>query len=187
MQEPRVSAAISIIGCPDYVELMSDRARLTKLPSFIQSHPAGASFIGSKDFPIALMNAVEKYDPARRIFKSTPSSDVSDFFKREPSLQEQDSLRSFMHQAFCGKRLLNMSGGSDQLVPYKCSDPFLRWVERVLGPGGPFSENEFTFEDIVFEGIGHAMSPDMAKAVDRFVVETLSESRRLDCKKVSKI
>ena len=133
------------------------------------------------------MQAVEKQDPARRILSIVGSSDSCRFLCREPSLREQDHLQFFMHQAFHGKSLLNMSGGSDKLVPYRCSNPFLRWVEKTLRPGGPFPDIHFTLEDIVFEGVGHAMNSDMAKALDRFVVDTLSRSKQPDVGKISKM
>ena len=187
VHEPRVNAVVSIIGCPDYMTLITDRARLTKLASYVQSTPPGTSFIGSKDFPLPLVEAIEAYDPASRILNTAAPTDGRDFFNREPNNCEKESLRPFMQQAFQGKSLLNLSGGDDKLVPYRCSNTFLRWLERAVGPSGYFPECDLIMKDIVFEHVGHAMTPDMARAVDHFVIETLSKISRPSTQKRSKI
>ena len=64
LHEPRVSAGVVVIGCPDYVNLMADRARLSKLPEWTSTDPAGSQFLGSEAFPTSLLDTVSKYDPA---------------------------------------------------------------------------------------------------------------------------
>ena len=153
VQEPRITAAISIIGCPDYLRLMKDRARLSRLNTWDDETNV---FIGSKDFPISLVKTVQKHDPAAIVMNDggmTAGKSVS---------------KSSIIPAIQGKRLLNMSGGADKLVPYKCSEPFLGWLKT--------NSEGFYLEDIVFDGVAHAMSPDMAKEVDRFVIETLDKT-----------
>ncbi|RMD40984.1 hypothetical protein DV735_g4151, partial [Chaetothyriales sp. CBS 134920] len=52
LHDPRISAAIVTIGCPDYERLMTDRARLSKRKSWLDGN--GARFVGSADFPASL-------------------------------------------------------------------------------------------------------------------------------------
>lgn len=64
LSDPRVTAGVVVIGCPDYTRLMVDRARLSKREAYTRSEPPGRTFLGSEDFPAALVDAVAKYDPA---------------------------------------------------------------------------------------------------------------------------
>ena len=187
ISDPAVTAAISVVGCPDYIRLMTDRARLSKLPTSIKPSPPGSSFLGSKDFPKALVDAVRLYDPAGLVL-STTSSDAS-FFDRNATDLEKHKLLPIMQRSFRNKRMLNMSGGADKLVPYACSRPFLQWLQKAIAPSGWFSNGNFFLQDIVCENIGRAMSPNMAKEINRFVVETLilSTHHPSDGDKASKI
>lgn len=58
LHEPRVKAGVVIIGCPDYVNLMVDRARLSKLPSWVNSDPPGSRILGSEAFPSSLLETI---------------------------------------------------------------------------------------------------------------------------------
>lgn len=177
VHEPRFTTVISIIGCPDYLALMTDRARLTKLASYQQSSPQGGGLLGSKDFPQSLVTAVEKHDPASMTLVVGPlDSKARDFFAREPSQDEKCRLKPLMYEALNGKRMLNMSGGKDKLVPYKCSQAYVQWLENSVAASGWLSDCGFLMENIIFEEVGHAMSADMAKTSERFIVETLSGS-----------
>ena len=60
LHEPRISAGVVIIGCPDYLNLMVDRARLSKLPSWTKSNPPGAEILGSEAFPASFVDIVEQ-------------------------------------------------------------------------------------------------------------------------------
>ena len=168
MQDPRITAAIIVVGCPDYTRLLSDRAQLSQLAT------AGPSFLGSPSFPEGLVEAVRKNDPAGQLlgFGSTRE----ERFHRDPISDEKEAMLPLLHSSFRGKRILNMSGGADKLVPYRCSEPFLQWLQRAISPNGWFSDGNLTLVDVVFDGVGHELSPDMAKMLDQFVVETLLKS-----------
>src|SRR5437764_6283728 len=62
--DSRINGAIIVIGCPDYIRLMTDRAKLSKRASYVQSNPPGSKFLGSEDFPNELVDAVATWDPA---------------------------------------------------------------------------------------------------------------------------
>lgn len=175
IHDPRITTAIVVIGCPDYIRLMSDRAKLSKLATWRNSNPPGSSFLGSTDFPKGLVEAVERYDPAGLLLPNTISRD-DDVYDVNHTALEQRRLLPLMKRSFQGKRILNMAGGADKLVPYKCGEPFLRWLENATASNGWFSEGGVVFEDIVFEGVRHEMSPEMVREAHRFVIEALQQS-----------
>ena len=46
------------------IRLMSARAKYAELPSWTSGEPAGSMFLGSKDFPPSMVEAVSDLDPA---------------------------------------------------------------------------------------------------------------------------
>ena len=126
------------------------------------------------DFPTGLLEAVRKYDPAGFLFGASLSNNQGTF-DQEPSEEERRRLLPLMKSSLQGKRILNLAGGADKLVPYKCGELFLTWLKKSAARGGWFGEGNITVEDIVFEGVGHALSPGMAEELNRFVVETLKQ------------
>ncbi|MCJ1341536.1 hypothetical protein MMC09_006832 [Bachmanniomyces sp. S44760] len=172
LHDPSIVAAVVIIGCPDYVSLMSDRARLSKLQTWTRDGPPGSRFVGSKDFPKGLVEVVERYDPAGLLLGDVHSRN-EDTYRQRPSEHVLNRLLPLMRNTLQNKRILNLSGGADKLVPYKCGEQFIAWLKRAIGPGGWFADGGVVLEDVIFEGVGHAMSPDMAKEAIRFIRETL--------------
>ncbi|MCJ1352561.1 MAG: hypothetical protein MMC33_002545 [Icmadophila ericetorum] len=176
LHEPLITAAIVIIGCPDYVRLMSDRARLSKRKSWKESTPPGATFLGSADFPNALVKAVEQYDPAG-FFLGSVKARTDENHEHKPSDSEREKLIPRLKSTLGGKRILNLAGGADKLVPYHRSEPFLLWLKRAIGAGGAaaawFPDGNIYLEDRVFEGVGHASTPEMLDVANRFIVDTL--------------
>ncbi|KAA8645506.1 hypothetical protein EYZ11_005058 [Aspergillus tanneri] len=181
LHEPRVSAGVVIIGCPDYVSLMADRARLSKLPSWTNSDPPGSQFLSSEAFPSTLLEAINKYDPAG-LFLSCLStgSDIGylrDGLLGEPNEQEKQALRPHFTRCLAGKRILNLSGGLDKLVPYHRGEAFLTWLKRAIGPTGWFADGGVAFEDIIDESAAHEVTPKMVREAVRFINETLAASK----------
>ncbi|WEW60394.1 hypothetical protein PRK78_005879 [Emydomyces testavorans] len=176
--EPRIKAAVIGIGCPDYVSLMSDRARLSKLPSWRNSNPPGSQFLGSKDFPQNLVNFTKTWDPAGLLFSQMDDSALNGPIQtepvREPTETEKKALRPIMRRCLAGKKILNLAGGSDKLVPYSRGEPFLTWLKKAIAPEGWFAEGKVSLEDIVYDGVGHEMTPAMATEAVRFISDTLA-------------
>lgn len=160
--DERVTAGAIIIGCPDYMYLLSDRARLSKLSTF-STEDNGASFLGSKDFPPDLVKACEKYDPRGLVFgpRKTPSWPL-------PAEQEVEAKR-LLTSRLRGKRLLNCSGREDKLVSYHCSEPFVKFLK---GAQKQWPELNICFDDRTYAGAGHEFSPEMVVDAVRFIVET---------------
>ncbi|KAE8144870.1 hypothetical protein BDV25DRAFT_145189 [Aspergillus avenaceus] len=178
LHEPRVSAGVVIIGCPDYVNLMMDRARLSKHTTWMNSDPPGSQFLGSEAFPTPLLSAIRKYDPASLVFNHLHAdSGIGPSCKDplpEPTEQEKQALRPTLTRCLAGKKILNLSGGSDRLVPYHCGESFLTWLKKASAPDGWFADGAMTLEDVIVEGAAHQVTPKMVSEAVRFISDTLS-------------
>src|SRR6187431_3304949 len=86
-------------------DLLSDRARLSKLETF-KSEDQGSSFLGSKDFPPSLVNSCRKWDPMG-IFKASATAGSTPWGR------------------IVGKKFLVCTGEIDKLTPPRCSQPFM--------------------------------------------------------------
>jgi pimeloyl-ACP methyl ester carboxylesterase len=170
LHEPRIKTAVIVIGCPDYTSLMADRARLSKLKTWTESKPPGSAFVGSRDFPPALVKAVESYDPAG-FFSQSISTRNDPKHKYRPPQDEQEEFDRKIWTALHGKRILNLAGGADRLVPYSCGKAFLDWLKERTGPCG--SVKDVLLEDMVFGGVGHEMNPAMVTEAIRFIGDSL--------------
>ncbi|KAG4033879.1 hypothetical protein MFRU_004g03770 [Monilinia fructicola] len=158
--DPRVTAGIVIIGCPDYARMMSDRARLSKRPTYTATQ--GATFHGSRDFPPALIASLGSRDPKAIVFGP---ADI------EPA-PSQEGYKAILDRKIHGKRILVCSGADDKLVPYHCSEPFTRFLKAAAAAWYP--EGSLYVEDNVYPGVGHAFSEDMLNDAVRFVNDTLA-------------
>jgi len=171
--DSRVTSGVIIIGCPDYMSLMTDRARLTKLTTYTNGN--GSSFLGSKDFPKSLIRATKLYDPKAMIFgtNAIPASTPDSLIPYQGA--SSPAIRQLLDSKIAGKRILVCSGGADKLVPYKSSEPFLGFLQDATGKGGWWEEGGVYLENNVYPGVGHEFSEGMVKDTVRFVCETLVE------------
>lgn len=142
---------------------MTDRARLSKLETYTKSN--GTNFLGSKDFPKALVASILKSDPRGLLFGT---SDI----QANPSDSEQKRLREILDAKIKGKKLLVCSGGADKLVPYHCAEPFMQFLKNATN--GWYKDGNVYVEDIVYPGVGHAYSEGMVKDTTRFVSDILA-------------
>ena len=155
---------------------MTDRARLSKLETYTSSN--GANFLGSKDFPNALVSSIQKWDPRGLLFGT---SEVI----LSPSESQQKHLREILDSKLKGKSVLVCSGGDDKLVPYHCSEPFMKFLKNATS--GWYKDGNVYVEDNVYPGIGHAYSEGMVKDTTRFVSDTLAGSSNKDDRPTSKM
>ncbi|KAJ5692099.1 hypothetical protein N7462_001522 [Penicillium macrosclerotiorum] len=177
LHEPRISAGVVIIGCPDYLNLMVDRARLSKLSSWTKSNPPGSEILGSEAFPSSFVDTVKQYDPASLIlgYMDTGSSSLSrEGLLPEPSEKEKQDLRPLLTRLLSGKRIMNLSGGVDKLVPYHRGEAFLTWFKKAIASNGWFGDGGVTFEDIIDQSAGHEVTAGMVDEAVRFISETLA-------------
>ncbi|KAM7196501.1 hypothetical protein V8F20_006975 [Naviculisporaceae sp. PSN 640] len=156
--DPRVRAGVSVIGCPDFMYMLSHRAKKSRLATF-SAADNGATFLGSKDFPASLVNACVKQDPRGILFGT------SEVNTKNLSTKQQDILQ----ERLGGKKILVCSGGADKLVPYSCSEPFLSWLKDAV-----VKEKNIEVDDLVYEGVGHQFSPQMVEDAIKFVVDVVA-------------
>ncbi|KAK3946049.1 hypothetical protein QBC46DRAFT_370692 [Diplogelasinospora grovesii] len=160
--EPRVTAGVVIVGCPDYINLMSDRANRSKL-STCQD---GSSFLGSKDFPPSLVAACRKMDPKAILLGTDPV----------PSSAEggiPETVARALQYRLQDKKFLLCSGGDDRLVPYACGKLFLHWFKEAIRC---CPEANISLEDNLYPGIGHTFSAEMVKDAVRFVTDVVASA-----------
>lgn len=106
LHEPRITAAVVVIGCPDYVRLMQHRAEKSRLECGTEG------LFRSKEFPENFLDVVSDIDPA--------AIGVDEILKRG---------------LLNGKKILTLSGGADKLVPYICVEPFLKGLKEAYSTG----------------------------------------------------
>lgn len=168
LAEPRVTAAVVGIGCPDYTRLMADRARLSKLKSYTETTPPGVDFLGSSDFPPALMKAIAKYDPTGLLLRGQP-----DFAESDPAAKKAktDYMKTLLRERLQGKSILNLSGRDDKLVPYAAGEAFLKVFKQALDEEPSL---EIQFEDVLFDGVGHAFPQAMVTKSSEWICGLLA-------------
>ena len=184
MQDPRISTAIVTIGCPDYTRLMTDRARLSKRKNWLETQ--GRGFLGSPDFPTSLVETIRKYDPAGLLWSGSGlhRRPGQEHLHDEMTSEEKEALMPLMTRCFGNKRILCLSGGSDKLVNYSHSKPFLDWLKKSIAPGGWFEGRGLVLEDIVYPGVGHEVPSTMVGAMVRFVNEALESETEMGVEKL---
>lgn len=174
MRDSRITAGMMVIGCADYARLMTDRAIRSKLASCTNSDPPGRDFLGSDDFPQALIEAVEQFDPAG-ILLGELDTVTGDDHLHPPSETEKARLRPIMREKLAGKKLIALSGGRDRLVPYEQSEPFLTWLKKALDKNdGWFNDCGTELEDILDPDARHEFSAPMRKEAERWLCDLLA-------------
>lgn len=166
--EPRITAGVSIIGCPDFQLLMKDRARLSKLPTYDKS-TAGSGFLGSRDFPPGLVAQCARFDPKGILFGAgeVPAEGT-------PDEAEQARLRPILDAHVKGKKLLMCTGGADKLVPWRCSEPFTKFFTAAAE--GWYKDSSLVADNRVYAGVGHECSDGMVVDAVRFVCEVVQSA-----------
>ena len=174
LNEPRIRAGIVIVGTPDYVRMMTDRAIRSKVPTAMNSDPPGRYFLGSKDFPPPLLEAIERYDPAG-ILLGELDLVTGDDHLHPPSEPEKNRLRPIMADRLAGKKILCLSAGKDKLVPYYAGKPLLDWLKKAIDKDtGWFNDHGVELEDIVDPNARHECSALMRQEAERWLCNYLS-------------
>ena len=151
---------------------MTDRAIRGKLASCTSTNPPGRDFLGSKDFPPSLLEAVRQRDPAG-IFLG--ELDDPSAHTREPTEGEKARLRPILREKLAGKKLLVLSGGRDRLVPYSMSSPLLEWLKTALDKNGGWFNNCGTdLIDIVDPEARHEFSTLMRSETERWLCDVMT-------------
>jgi pimeloyl-ACP methyl ester carboxylesterase len=186
--DSRVTAGVVVIGCPDYMskwrvfpalpemsasdiiaDLLSDRARLSRLSTY-SAQDAGASFLGSRDFPPSLVGACKKFDP-KAIFLGTSAVPEA-----RATGTADEAAKQILRDRLRGKKFLLCSGGDDKLVPYRCSEPFLQWFKQATATW--YAEEGVSVDDRIYPGVGHEFSADMVADAVQFVLDVVGSADR---------
>ncbi|KAL2119516.1 hypothetical protein VTJ04DRAFT_6477 [Mycothermus thermophilus] len=181
--EPRITAGVAVIGCPDYMNLLTDRARLTKLSTF-SAADAGASFLGSKDFPPSLVEACKAHDPKGVFFGTNPVPDPDDPAAATDNNKDAAFRAEVVVERLAGKRFLICNGGADKLVPYRCSEPFLKWLLKAVEEGQKKMIPVWV-DNRVYPGVGHVFGADMITDSVKFVVEAMAAKAAVDAQEAA--
>lgn len=142
LHEPRITAGVVVIGCPDYVRLMQHRAGKSRLECGVEG------LLGSKEFPENLLGVVSGIDPA--------AIGVNEILRRG---------------LLNGKKILTLSGGADTLVPYACGEPFLASLKEAYSAGTLEGELEDVVYPGIRHECTSEMVGDLSKFVSRCIEE----------------
>lgn len=147
---------------------MLQRAEKSRLKTF------GPNFLGSTDFPPALVEEIGRSDPAGVFLPAEMKApNIVQDVVPAPGLRLK--IIQSLNAKLKGKRILNLSGGSDKLVPYACGETFVRFLKTAIDPSqGWWKNSGLVFEDRVFDGVGHEMTPEMAAVAVTFIGDSLA-------------
>lgn len=159
LNEEKVSGGIVIIGCPDYLSLMSDRAQRSGRESY------GAGFLGSSDFPYSLFRVVQLRDPKGIFFGAHK-------VPTDPSEADRNKYRIILEKKLKNKHILVCSGEDDKLVPYGCSEPFLKFLESASN--GWYNDGNFHLQNKTYPGVGHTCTDEMERDSVLFLTKHLN-------------
>jgi hypothetical protein len=116
-----------------------------------------------------LLDVVKRHDPAAILAGQRFLTDAY-FASYLKAVSENGisncNMAERMTSMFLGKRILNISGALDELVPYRCCEPFLEILKEATKPLNSFTKEIFTMRDEVLEGVGHDLT---AQAIERTV------------------
>lgn len=175
VHEPRITTGVVVVGMPDYIALMTDRARLSKLSSYLQPSDApGSQFLGSRHFPSSLLEVVRKRDPAAFLTGGIPDSLSRD----EYNVKSVEIINRHLG----GKRILCMSGATDKLVPYRLTESFMTWLKNYAATGsnvnlggGPIQKADLWVQDTVYQNIAHDFTEAMMDEALLFMHKSVLE------------
>ncbi|UNI20947.1 hypothetical protein JDV02_006989 [Purpureocillium takamizusanense] len=171
--EERLDAAVVIIGCPDLLGLLTDRAAKANLDT------GGEPLVGSKYLPPPLTESLSRHDPRGIFFGSAPSPPPpgpTSLSHAATAAAERERLRALLDRHLRGKKLLLCSGGADELVPHARTAPFAAWLADAAR--GWYADGGLEVQDRVYDGVGHHFSGGMVVDAVEFLVRVVAEGPR---------
>lgn len=146
--------------------LMKDRAALSKLATYDVS-TAGASFLGSRDFPPALIAQCAKCDPKGIVFGT------GEVIEAPATEAEQAPLRAILDRHVKGKKMLLCTGGLDKLVPWRCSESFTKFLCNAAETW--YKDSGLRVDNRIYKRRAHEFSDEMVVDAVNFIVEVVNE------------
>ncbi|KAK2789178.1 hypothetical protein FQN53_002403 [Emmonsiellopsis sp. PD_33] len=175
LHEPRITAAISVIGCADYTRLMADRARRKGRASYSQAGEDGSGFVGSSDFPPALVETVDRWDPAGVLLRPLREKKGLNGYSSLRDVEGcEGELGELLDKHLRGKTILILGGEEDELVPSAMSAPLIRYLKDASGETGWWRDRGVEVAEQSYAGVGHAFSEQMVERAVGFVCEQVS-------------
>lgn len=184
--EPRLDAAVVVVGCPDLLGERARRRRRRRHRAELTGPAAGlmldramrAGFVGAEAavggrlFPDALVDALAAHD-VRAVLLGGRDGAVP-----APPLAaaEQARLRRVLDARLRGKRLLLCSGGDDTLVPHARTRPLAALLADAAA--GWYADGGLEVEDRVYAGEGHCFSAAMVLDAVAFLLRVVAEGPR---------
>ena len=87
------------------------------------------------------------------------------------SPEAMERFKEVVAERLGGKRILNLSGRDDKLVPYAAGKPFLDVFKQVVSD----KSLDIEFEDVLFDGVGHAFPPAMVDKARAWICDLLAQ------------
>lgn len=145
---------------------MKDRAALSKLATYDKS-TNGASFLGSRDFPPALVAQCAQFDPKGIVFGTGPVVEAP------ATAAAQAPLRQVLDRTVRGKRVLLCSGQMDKLVPWRCSESFTRFLVHAADTW--YKDAGLRVDNREYKYAAHECSDEMVVDAVRFICEVVHD------------
>lgn len=145
---------------------MKDRSCLSKLATYDKS-TGGASFLGSRDFPPALVSQCAQFDPKGIVFGT------NDVVEAPATEADQKPLREILDAHVKGKKILLCTGGLDKLVPWRCSESFTKFFVHAAETW--YKDSGLTVDNRIYKGVGHECSDDMVRDAVKFICEVVND------------
>ncbi|KAJ6437204.1 Flavonol synthase/flavanone 3-hydroxylase [Purpureocillium lavendulum] len=169
--EDRVDAAVVVIGCPDLLGLLTDRASKANLDT------GGRPLLGSKYLPPSLIRSLAHHDPRAILFGGAPGASGEAPVPTPPlDPTERERLRPLLDRHLRGKKVLLCSGGADELVPHARTRPVAAVLEDAAR--GWYADGGLEVRDAVYEGVGHHFSAGMVGDAVEFLVRAVAAGPR---------
>lgn len=140
---------------------MSNRANRSKLPT------AGDSFLGSRDFPPALVSQCAQFDPRGIVFGT------GNVVEAPATKEEQRPLREILDKHVKGKRFLMCNGHLDKLVPWFSSKSFTQFFCHAAETW--YKDSGLKVDNRIYKYVGHVCSDDMTRDAVKFICEVVNE------------
>lgn len=170
-----------VVGMPDYLALMTDRARLSKLSTWLQpSDKPGSKFLGSRHFPTSLVEIVRKRDPTAFLRQGMMMIPVDSLPADDYEYERRDV--EIINRHLGGKRILCLSGKADKLVPYRLTESFVSWLKRYSDSAAAASitseprartRANVYVQDSVYSDTAHEFTEAMMEESLRFIHESV--------------
>jgi hypothetical protein len=130
------------------------------------------------------VEACKTHDPKGVFFGTNPVPDPDDPAAATDNNKDAAFRAEVVVERLAGKRFLICNGGADKLVPYRCSEPFLKWLLKAVEEGQK-KRIPVWVDNRVYPGVGHVFGADMITDSVKFVVEAMAAKAAVDAQEAA--